>query len=168
MKKVADGFEYEIRADGTAELLRFTKEMSRLVIPAQIEGIPVKRISDHFATRREDLIMRRDCLEEAVISEGVEEIGFQAFAYCPNLRTVKIPASVTRIDTHLVYHSGVEKVYDPVHAQACTDYHLWRELGGCIYDEYSEEYTTSVIAPKGSAAEKYCRENQIPCTAKGK
>jgi len=167
MKKIADGFEFEIRPDGTAELIRFTDdEVKKLVIPAKIEGHPVKRIADRFATNRGGYSTRRECIEEAVVPEGVEEIGFQAFGYCENLRKLTLPASVVKIDRNLVEHSGAEKVYDELYARACTDYHLWRELQVDVHDPYREEYNTHVVVKAGSYAETYCKENRIPYTAK--
>lgn len=159
MKKIADGFEFEVREDGTAELIRFTEEVKKLVILAVIEGHPVKRIGDCFAIN--------ECIEEAIVPEGVEEIGFRAFGCCSSLRELTLPASVVKIGHQLVYNSGEKQVYDELYARACTDYHAWREMQAAdVQSPYRTEYDTHVVVKAGSYAETYCKANRITYTAK--
>lgn len=84
--------------------------MKKRVIPAVIEGYPVKRIGDRFAANRGEYTLGRECIEEEIVAEGVEEIGFQAFGCCSNLRKLTLPASVVKIGHHLVYNSGEKQV----------------------------------------------------------
>jgi len=167
MKKIADGFEFEVREDDTAELIRFTEEVKKLVIPAVIAGHPVKRIGDHFAINQGEYSLDRECIEEAIVPEGVEEIGFRAFGCCSNLRKLTLPASVVKIGHQLVYYSGEKQVYDELYARACTDYHVWREMQAAdVQSPYRTEYDTHVVVKAGSYAETYCKANRITYTAK--
>ena len=74
-------------------------------------------------------------LESVQIGEGVEEIGEGAFARCPNLKKIYIPESVRRIRN--------------------------KESGQYHYDVFEECPNLTVICPRGSRAEAYCREKGI-------
>lgn len=78
-----------------------------------------------------------DCssLEKIIIPSGVKKIGKIAFAGCKNLKEIHIPSSVSLIDNN----AG-----DPV-------------FGGCD--------KLVIYAPKGSYAEQYATDNNIPFIA---
>lgn len=78
-------------------------------------------------------------LKALVISEGVAFIGFKAFAGCGELETVELPNSLEEI-----------------------------ELGDSENNQiFSFDDKLTVIAPKDSYAEKYCKEHKIHYILKG-
>lgn len=166
MKKIADGFEFEVRPDGTAELIRYTENVIRLVIPAQIKGYPVKSISRYFAQRYKGSLDANKDLEEVIISDGVEEIDHAAFGACWYLKWVEIPASVTQIASTIFLGSRQQLVFDEQYARASTDYHVWREMGEDVHDPYRRVDTTEAVVISGSYAEKFCKERGIPYRVK--
>ena len=74
----------------TGEIRGNDRTLTRVVIPARIDGAAVKTV------RLQAFYGYRD-LTEALLPEGVEEIGAGAFYACSSLRTVTIPRSVTHI-----------------------------------------------------------------------
>ena len=66
------------------------KNVTEIVIPSEIKGCPVKRISDWAF---------RDCekLKKVKIEKGLREIGHKAFYNCLELTTIEIPNTVTKI-----------------------------------------------------------------------
>lgn len=66
------------------------KNVTEVVIPSEIEGYPVKRISD---------LAFFNCLElkTVKIEEGVRTIGYKSFFNCLELTTVEIPNTVIKI-----------------------------------------------------------------------
>ena len=61
-----------------------------LEVPADIEGLPVRKISDN-AFRHNAVI------EKAVLPEGMDEIGYAAFAFCSSLSDLNIPSTVNKV-----------------------------------------------------------------------
>lgn len=73
-----------------------TTESETVHIPSEIDEIPVKEISEGA--------FRADSkLKKLVISEGVEKIGYSAFAHCKSLESVEIPRSVTDVSAGSFY-----------------------------------------------------------------
>lgn len=86
----------------------FTKSVS-LIIPAQINGIPVKSVSlntkidkEGNAVKDEKFIGYRN-LEKVVINEGIEIIDEDAFIKCVALEEVTIPETVKTIKRNAFY-----------------------------------------------------------------
>lgn len=71
-------------------------ESETVQIPSEIDGVPVKEIAEGA--------FRADSkLKKLVIAEGVEKIGYSAFAHCKCLETVDIPSSVTDVSAGSFY-----------------------------------------------------------------
>ncbi|MDO4299884.1 MAG: leucine-rich repeat domain-containing protein [Clostridia bacterium] len=71
-----------------------------LVIPAEINGIPVLGIAD-------GAFMYADYFYTLDIEEGVQTIGREAFKYCDKLGTVNIPSTITEIKYKAFYTEGM-------------------------------------------------------------
>lgn len=120
-------------------------------------------------------------LEEVYIGGGVEELGAGAFAVCAGLKTFTLPSNIRRIGKmaflscsalETVYISeGAEelgagafakcsklkKVYMPASIQRIQD----REENSMDIEVFAECPDVTVICPKQSKAEAYCREKGI-------
>lgn len=63
---------------------------AKIVIPAQIAGIPVSAIGDHA--------FQRSALEEISLPEGLRAIGASAFKNCSDLREIRLPDQIAAIE----------------------------------------------------------------------
>ena len=84
-----NGLQYEVFTDHV-EITGYTGNATELVIPAEIEGVPVVAIGD----RAFDSCSSLTNIE---IPATVTTIGENAFASCSNLTSIEIPAGVTFI-----------------------------------------------------------------------
>lgn len=114
------------------------------------------------------------------IPEGVERIRQNTFAECHNLKKITIPSSIKAIDRRAFFgcdslklielREGVEKIGESAFAMCralrvlvlpASLKHIW----GVVANIHSNEFT-GVVAPRGSFAESYCKEKNIPCAEK--
>ena len=102
---------YSLSSDKEYTITGCDEGITELVIPATINGHPVKHIASHAFDRNRSLTKIviengltsignyafHDCslLESIVIPDSVEEIGNYAFSLCASLKEFKLPASVT-------------------------------------------------------------------------
>lgn len=83
--------------DGKIEICDFDDSVTSLVIPAEIEGLPVTAI-------RDSAFEGSTALESVVISEGISEIGAEAFEMCTSLKSVSLPSTLKSIDRAVFYN----------------------------------------------------------------
>lgn len=153
----------------TKEQIRQHKKITKIVLPDTIQLIG----AGAFQCMEE--------LREINIPAGVREIGEAAFAACAALRTLTIPPNVKRIGKkaflgcaalETVYISeGVEelgarvfakcsklrKVYMPASIQCIRE----KEENSLDFELFAACPDVTVICPKQSVAESYCREKGI-------
>ncbi|HCU56047.1 MAG TPA: hypothetical protein DIC18_01780, partial [Clostridiales bacterium] len=114
-------FIYDEETESYAIMARYQDMPSRVVIPSSYNGKPVTGILDNaFGGRNtiDEVVIPRtiveigyrafaDCrwLSSVIFEEGIEltEIGASVFSWCTALRSVVIPASVTRIGSGAFY-----------------------------------------------------------------
>ncbi|MBQ2952386.1 MAG: leucine-rich repeat domain-containing protein [Clostridia bacterium] len=83
-------FTYILLPDGTACIADYTGEAAELVIPAELDGVPVTAIGAYaFSACRS--------LQRVVVPEGVTSLGASAFCSCAGLQSVVLPESLTTI-----------------------------------------------------------------------
>ena len=87
---VSGDYEYVILPDGTAEISFYRGKAEELVIPDNLDGIPVTGIGDK-------VFLMCGSLTSVKLPDGVTSIGSFAFSLCRSLKTVSIPDSVTEI-----------------------------------------------------------------------
>ncbi len=85
--------EFEIGSDGT--ILSYSGNASSLTVPAEINGITVKKIGDEVFKNKE--------LTEIILPATVSSIGNESFAENPDLKTI-IGNGVTSIDNRAFYN----------------------------------------------------------------
>ncbi len=83
-------FGYSLSGDGSAVITKYGGRETRLKIPAELDGHPVREIGSGAFYGCEDLT-------EVTIPEGVTAIGENAFAACLGMTSVTIPESVAEI-----------------------------------------------------------------------
>lgn len=86
-----DGFVYSA-TDAGYVIIDYTGNKTNIVIPSEIEGVPVVEIWERAFKDNEEL-------ERVEISPGIEKIGLFAFANCNNLKYVYIPSTVEDIES---------------------------------------------------------------------
>lgn len=84
MPTVTD-YEYSI-VDGAVTILRYTGSESYVLVPAKIDGYPVKNVADCC-------FYQNDIIETLVISEGISEITSNFAASCKNLKSISVSSS---------------------------------------------------------------------------
>lgn len=82
-------FEYIVRED-SALITRFVGDSKQVVIPAEIDGIPVTEIIDNAFAQNDNVV-------SVTLPETMTAVQNSAFSYCSNLTEVKLPDGLTHI-----------------------------------------------------------------------
>ena len=90
--------------NGEVRIVRLLQDIPHVIVPNQIEGKPVRAIS-------EARFMSAEVLETVTLPNSLREIGQSAFANCRHLRELTIPDSVEIIGGHAFRDSGVETIH---------------------------------------------------------
>lgn len=142
-------WDYRI-LDRYASIEGYNGNETELIIPAEIDGIPVKEINNYSLTGHD--------FTSIDISEGITSIGEGAFSYCVNLESVKIPKSVSSISYKQFF--GFSAFYfccsltnievDPDNAKYSShDGVLYNKNGSCLYTYPIGKTETSFTIPSG-------------------
>ena len=109
----SEGYQYELLADGTAEITSYTGSDTEITIPSEIDGVKVTSIGKRAVARKAvtSVVIPNTvtnigayafnyctALESITIPDSVETIGENAFSYCKKLTSVTVPSKVTRIE----------------------------------------------------------------------
>lgn len=86
---VYENFVYQIRPDQSVAIQQYQGDEEEVLIPAQIEGRPVKEILRYAFTMTE--------ATHVELAEGIEVIAPEAFGMCESLRYVSLPSSLKEI-----------------------------------------------------------------------
>ena len=100
-------YQYALRPDGTAELTGYPYT-AKMVFPSEVDGHPVSAISNPKKPKGD-----KDKITEAVIPEGVTEIGGFVFSNARKLSKVTLPSTLTRIGEKAFAYSGLKQVVIP-------------------------------------------------------
>ena len=165
-------FEYDDTVGGV-RIWKYTGSDTIVVIPESINGkkvveigglvfandsnvrgvlIPsgVKEIAQLF-TNNDDL--------EVVISENIEEIGYNTFNNCISLHTVVLGDKLTKIGENAFF--GCDKLKELYISPSVT------QIDESIYTTvFFWCHSLTIIGEKGSFIESFCAENDIPFRAK--
>jgi len=143
-----DRFEWEKTKNGTIRLLGVAMPSSELVVPSEIEGLPVTEVGPYcFAKNKElervvlpDTVTKIDrmafynctSLRELEIGNSVVELGADAFMNCYHLRTLKVRGSALE-------KSGVRLILSQI-SHDMSVYFMGKEEAKLLFAEYYESY----------------------------
>ena len=168
---------YELESDGSAVITGCTGSPVQLVIPSEIDGHPVRKIKNRaFSVSGEDLVKDSKCFctaETVIVSEGVTEIGIDAFENCKKLSRVLLPESLQILKdgaflgcdllTELTLGSQITRIGNYAVGYAC-DYEM-HIVDGEIIDYVGSPRLIEnfrLYAPKGLYADQYAEMFEIP------
>jgi hypothetical protein len=164
-----DAFEYTIRDDNTACILRYSGKDTDVVITSQIDGTPVTEIGQYA-------FEAATTVESITIPDTVTKIGEFAFQDCESLKTVNIPASVTELSRGtFACCTSLEEITIPA-SVTVADRELFTGCGlvdlhvqnpSLEYASWGLEDMTSkcmIHAPEGAAILTWAQNNGFPTT----
>ncbi len=162
-----DAFEYTIREDGTAAILKYTGKDTAVVITSHIGDTPVTEIGQYafeakwdvesisipetVSTIGEFAFMDCESLTQINIPEGVPALYRGTFAGCTSLTELHIPASVQSADEELLTGCPLTDLYIDNSALTCTSWGLEALDPPC-----------TIHAPAGAAALTWAEKNGFP------
>lgn len=133
---------YQVEEDGSVTLLKCKTAKKNIVIPATINGNPVKKLGKH-------LFQNNDTITGVVIPHGIEEIEKMVFFNCDKLELVEIPNSVKTIgDKAFSKCEALETLYVP---SSVT------ELGEKVFEDSPN---VDVQCPINSDTAEYLEDNK--------
>lgn len=99
-------YKYEKQYDGTVKIIYYNGSEKDLIIPDEINGMPVSIIGDRVFSGK--------TFTNLVIPDSVTTIESEAFEYCKELKTAQLGKGVTTIDTRAFYEcSNLESINIP-------------------------------------------------------
>ena len=116
--QVYEGIDY-VKYEDHIEIFGASKDNTELIIPAEIDGLPVTSIRiqafidanitsvtipESITDIGQEAFAYCTALTDVTISDGVKSIGIQAFSDCTNLVSVTIPDSVEEIGALRFYN----------------------------------------------------------------
>lgn len=153
-----NGLTFYLYDDGTAEVAACEnrlKQEEHIVIPEAVQGHRVVRILGK--------VFAQGGMRTVELPSGLKEIGSRAFWDCPNLQSVRIPEGVTELGytvfgnygKHLMVQipAGVTKISNDAFAR--YQHTRIKNYDGLV-----------VVAPEGSYAWKYCKDQKIEVRTK--
>ncbi|MBR3446424.1 MAG: leucine-rich repeat protein, partial [Oscillospiraceae bacterium] len=164
---VLDSLQYSAE-NGAVTIIGFSDDIpSELVIPAEINGMPVKAIGE----RAFDMC---DKLTSVVLPDSVTTIGPSAFESCTALKSITVPDSVTSIGDYAFYDcpsltsfkipEGVTAIgrftfYGGAALTSVTIPESVTSIGNYAFDNCTN---LTICGSTGSYAETYAKRNSIP------
>ncbi|MBR2366752.1 MAG: leucine-rich repeat domain-containing protein [Oscillospiraceae bacterium] len=133
---------------------------------------------------KKDFVISKKCLQEyigtdrdVVVPEGVEKIGGSAFSYDARLNSVSVPGSVTKLDEwtfngcdalkSVVLHDGTLSIGDYAFKECISleEIIIPESVKSIGVGAFMDSLSLIIHAPSGSYAERFAKENGIPCEA---
>lgn len=94
-----DGFKYSVRNNTVSIHGIDENTLVKLIIPEEIEGLPVTRIASEAFYNIDNII-------EVVLPSTIKEIGERAFGSCNKLEKINLPTGIERIETEAFYNAS--------------------------------------------------------------
>ncbi len=119
-----NGFTYDIYTfenETSVTITDYTGNDKVLVVPAKIDGIPVKTVYTTAAN---------DTVEEITFEEGIRELGHMALYEWTALKTVNLPSSLEMLGQSAITHApNIENVF------AADGGEYFRSIDGVLYEK---------------------------------
>lgn len=160
-------FEYTIREDGTAEILRFTGKDTNVVVTSHIGSAAVTAIGQYAFEAAWDV-------ETLTLPESITEIGEFAFMDCGSMTGINIPQGVTALRrgtfagcgslTELTIPAAVAETSEEL-LTGCPLTDLYVENAQLPYESWGLEELDpkcTIHAPGGAAILTWAQENGFP------
>ena len=116
----ASDYEYTV-SDASVTITKYTGSGSDVVIPSEINGLPVASIGS-------DAFLSCESVLSVTIPDTVTDIGDDAFASCINLAHIIIPASVTTVGRDVFYRCAELKTAGPIGSGSDIEYGWTEEI----------------------------------------
>lgn len=140
-------------------------EVTEVVIPANIEGLPVTEIGQ-FAFGYNEYYGPYDRpynnLQKVIIPNSVTSIGYDAFANCSKLTEVVLSKNLNRIETNAFYNCiGITEIVIPksvtyIGTSAFDNYYVYDyDAMSDVYYEGTEEEWNSITIMSALSSNKY-------------
>ena len=100
------GISYKTYADGTAEVVGFTKGVTELTIPESVDGYSVTSIANY--------VFQYSNIVSIVIPSSVQKIGSSAFSGCYSLKKVELNEGLLEIGAYAFEHCEIERFVIPL------------------------------------------------------
>lgn len=92
---IPEGVE-SVEMDDFQNSIEYINHFDKVVIPGSLKEIP-------------DRFLRDRAIDELIIQEGVEKIGWSSF-HSTRIGTLKLPSTIEKIDSYAFYNCGLEEV----------------------------------------------------------
>ena len=137
--KTYDGFRYQYNEEyGGIEITKYKGKAQKLVIPDEIEGIPVVAIGyiafweNKFIKKvvipnsvkyiDDDAFSNCKKLRSVIMPKEILKWGESTFSDCSSLKTVKLPENITAIPQGTFANTGLKRFYVPKQVQRMEDF----------------------------------------------
>lgn len=173
MDNVTKNFDFKV-TDGEVTITRYHGNDTDVVIPSEIDGLPVTSIEDWAFSSRSalknisipngvksignDAFHGCESLTSVIIPDSVVRIGEGTFYYCISLTSVIIPDSVTSISLEAFCDcKSLTSVEIPNSVTSIGD----RAFGYYFTNGYRNIDRFTIKGTKGSEAERYAKDNEF-------
>ena len=158
---ICGDYEYELRSDGTAEIIRYhgDRDVIHLTFPAELDGHPVTAFSSHLGA---DVPM----VERLTLPESITLLRYFAFSDWNRLVTLDIPNSLTSFNP--ISLRNAPKLCD---LRVADSHPTLKVVRGLLFDKTSHTllccppalHRQSCTVPKGTlvigkSAFEYCKD----------
>ncbi len=101
-----DGFKYSVRNNTVSIHGIDENTLVKLIIPEEIEGLPVTRIASEAFYNMDNII-------EVVLPSTIKEIGERAFNNCKKLEKINLPSGLERIESYAFGATACTAIWIP-------------------------------------------------------
>lgn len=106
IQTTADGFTYYVSGETSVVIKGYTGTETELVIPSEIEGLPVTEIAM-------DAFGNNEAITSVIIPDSVTDIGSDAFKDCKSLRKVTMPAGLEMMGRYAFSGTSITEITIP-------------------------------------------------------
>gem|GEM_PF-4739673 len=109
LHETKDGIRWLELEDGTACIYEITKPTKNVILPAEVDGVPVSQVGYNSTKATGNIFKRNDvrnAVESVTVSEGITQINPAAFRYLPNAKSFSLPESLIQCECAAFDHTA--------------------------------------------------------------